>query len=152
MRYQEEEYEEVLHEIIPLMVGHWQEAGVYKDRVSLKPDFDRYSFLASVDKLTVVTAREENKLVGYAIFIRDNPLHYSEDKAAISDSIYVVKEHRVIGVSPTLFPLVDKAEEVLKSKGCNLMFLGAPTELLELFKRAGYESKEITYSKYLGEV
>jgi len=151
IEYQEEHYDEALAGIIPLMVSHWTEAGLYRDKLIFKPDFDRYESLYASDALVVVTARREGEVVGYLIAVLDAPLHYSDDRAAIVDSFYVAQEHRIVGLSSTVSNMLLKAERIVKDRGCNHIVIGAPERLRKLFNKEGYDESEVTYSKYIGD-
>lgn len=151
IEYQEEHYDEALAGIIPLMVSHWTEAGLYRDKLVFKPDFDRYELMYNNNALVIVTARCEEEIVGYLIAVLDAPLHYSKNRAAIVDSFYILEEHRVEGLSSTISKMLLKAESIVKDRGCDHIVIGAPAYLQKLFNKEGYDKSEATYSKYIGD-
>ncbi len=107
---------EELKEVIPL---HYDELCVTKD-FPLMPDYEGYGRLYVAGLLRCITARDENGLVGYAIFIVQPHLHYKSCKTAFEDIYFLIKEHRLGRTGIRLFQF---AEEALRADGVNRIIM-----------------------------
>jgi GNAT superfamily N-acetyltransferase len=149
--YQEESVQDCLEEIKPLIEAHWEEIAIHKDRIKLNPDFDKYLLLDSLGMLHILTARDDEELVGYFIsFIQPN-MHYKDEMFAINDILYIKPEHRKGTVGYRLFK---KAEASLKEIGVSVIIIHAKVknDFKPLMDKLDYERIEYTYSKYIGEL
>jgi len=147
--YQEESAAECLEEIKPLIEMHWEEIAVYKDKIKLNPDFDKYLLLDSIGLLHVLTARDDDKLIGYFIsFIQPN-MHYKESVFATNDILYIDPLYRKGSVGYKLFK---KAEESLKEIGVDVIIVHSKVnnDFKPLMDKLGYERIEYNYSKHVG--
>ena len=75
------EFIEALREILP---EHYDELCVTKD-FPLMPDYEAYGRLHIANMLRCITVREDNALIGYAIFIVQPHLHYKSCTTAFED-------------------------------------------------------------------
>ena len=93
--YQEETYEDVKKEIIPLLVEHWKEIGTLdKDTAKLKPNWTWYKTLSDKGFLYVATVRKDTKLIGYCVCIIAPHIHYTDIMVAENDILFLKKEYR----------------------------------------------------------
>jgi len=148
--YQRERVRNMWNEALPLLREHYKEVGLYNDKVLFDPDVEKYEMLDDMDILYIVTARDEEKLVGYyACFIQPN-LHYKQTLASTADVFYVHPEYRkgFVGIK-----LLKEAEEHMRDLGVDVMTLAFKTysPLDPLLERLGWDYTERFYSKYLGD-
>lgn len=107
LQFAVESYAEVLEDIKPLFVEHYEELALYAGEIPLDPDYGVYESLDKIGALSIYTAREDGVLIGYAIYFVRRHHHYKQSTWAISDIILVRKEHRNAGVATGLFDLVE---------------------------------------------
>ena len=149
--YQEEPLEDCLEEIKPLIEIHWEEIALYKDKIKLNPDFDKYLLLDSLGMLHVLTARDQGTLIGYFIsFVQPN-MHYKESVFAVNDILYIHPEYRK---GSTGYKLFKKAEKSLKEIGVDVIIIHAKVnnDFKPLMDKLEYERIEYNYSKYIGDL
>jgi len=147
--YQEESAQDCLEEIKPLIEMHWEEIAVYKDKIKLNPDFDKYLLLDSMGMLHILTARDDDKLIGYFIsFIQPN-MHYKDSLFATNDILYIDPVYRKGSVGYKLFK---KAEDSLKGIGVDVIIIHSKVnnDFKPLMDKLGYERIEYNYSKHVG--
>jgi len=147
--YQEESAKDCLEEIKPLIEMHWEEIALYKDKIKLDPDFDKYLLLDSMGMLHILTVRDDAKLIGYFIsFIQPN-MHYKESVFATNDILYVDPAYRKGSVGYKLFK---KAEKSLKEIGVDVIVIHSKVnnDFKPLMDKLGYERIEYNYSKHTG--
>lgn len=111
--YQVEEWPDVVEGLKPLLEKSWQELDIFdKERFSLKPGWELYQILYDNKNLHVVTARDNNKLIGYYVSIISFHMHHIDTLVADNDSLYLLKEYRK---GLTGYKLIKFAVEQLKS-------------------------------------
>lgn len=146
--YQEEKLKDVLEEMKPLFENHYKEIALYQDKIKLNPDYDKY--LVMQDSLVVVTAKDEEVIIGYAIYFISHHLHYKDHMYACNDILFLDEKYRGGIVA---LDLTNKAEDVLCDKGVSVITMHmksyAPFETL--MEVQGFEKVEYLYSKYIGE-
>lgn len=135
---------EELTQIIPV---HYDELCVTKD-FPLMPDYEAYGRLYNAGLLRCITARSEEGLVGYAIFIVQPHLHYKTCKTAFEDIYFLKKEHRLGRTGIRLFQF---AEEALRAEGVNRIIMHTKIHLdnSRLFEYLGYKHTDKLYTKIL---
>jgi GNAT superfamily N-acetyltransferase len=135
---------EELKEVIPL---HYDELCVTKD-FPLLPDYEAYGRMHVGGFLRCITARDENGLVGYAIFIVQPHLHYRSCKTAFEDIYFLKKEHRLGRTGIRLFQF---AEEALRADGVNRIIMHTKIHMdnSRLFEYLGYKHTDKLYTKIL---
>lgn len=135
---------EELKEIIP---AHYDELCVTKD-FPLAPDYEAYGRLYVADMLRCITARDDDGLIGYAIFIVQPHLHYKTCKTAFEDIYFLRKEHRLGRTGIRLFQF---AEEALRAEGVNRIIMHTKIHMdnSRLFEYLGYKHTDKLYTKIL---
>lgn len=135
---------EEMREIIPV---HYDELCVTKD-FPLAPDYEAYGRLYNAGMLKCITARDEDGLVGYVIFIVQPHLHYMTCKTAFEDIYYLKKEHRLGRTGIRLFQF---AEEALRADGVNRVIFHTKVHMdnSRLFEYLGYKHTDKLYTKIL---
>lgn len=148
--YSVEKLSECLEEIKPLLEHHYEEVAMYKDKIKLEPDYDKYLSMADDGLLHVVTARDEGKLIGYFVSFLLPHIHYSSTVYAVNDILFIDKEYRNAKVGLGLFSY---AEEQLKAEGASVIVIHMKTSVPfdSLCEGLGYDYAERNYSKYIGD-
>jgi GNAT superfamily N-acetyltransferase len=131
-------------EVAPLAALEWQESGHPSE--DLNVDWDRYYDLEENDLLKFFTARDGEKLVGYAVLLMFEPLTIKGRKSAIYDAVYVTPEYR--GIGRGLFGFV---EDCLSADGVERIVASssAMNPIGAFLERMGYQEIETKYEKAL---
>jgi hypothetical protein len=134
-------------EMDSLFALHWQEIGLYRDKIPLDVDYARYEELDRTDALHIITARCEGHLIGYHCSIISTHPHYKSSKMALVDVYFLLPEYRMTRASIKLFQF---AEESLKARG-DIVKLLCSTKVHQdhsrIFEFLGWQETERTYSK-----
>lgn len=143
---QEEHLTDILEEIKPLLVKHWEELANYKDIRPLDVDYDKYITLNKMGAVRFFTVRHESKLVGYASFYISNNLHYKTWKHAAVDVYYLDPEYRLTGLGLKMF---EEIEAWLKSMDVRSMVVMDKINHSheKFFVKMGYMPIEQNYEK-----
>ncbi len=144
----EEKLEECLPEMKALLQKHWNEVGFGNDRVSLDPDYDRYTELERSNKLQLVVARDNQVMVGYCLDIVDFHLHHRCHQYAVNDILYLIPEHRGGLVAPAMLEVV---QGQLRHKGvsAHIITMMDGYGFKGTADDAGYKPLEQNYGKFL---
>ena len=148
--YNKEKLSDIKEELEPLLREHYKEVAMYKDKVQLAPDWERYEMLDKADILKIVTVRDGKQLVGYYIcFVMPNP-HYSNDMYAVNDIVLIKPEYRNAKVGVGLFQY---AEKWMRSLGVSVMTVHMKTFLPfdKLCEGLGWDYAERLYTKCIKE-
>ena len=69
MKIQQENYWDVLGDIKPLLIKHWEDIALDKDAVKLDPSWEMYDYLANHGNIHVTTVRnDDGVMVGYCVY------------------------------------------------------------------------------------
>ena len=149
-KYSKELVVDCVDEFIPLVVEHWEEIAVNKDKVLLNPDIQKYIDLNEMGILDVYTARDGGKLIGYFVTMKSPHLHYQDHVFAMNDIIYVDPAYRK---STVAYRLVKFAEADLKAQGVSVLMINmkvhAPFD--RFLEGLGFSNTERVYTKFIGE-
>lgn len=150
LSFQVENYFDVIEEGRPLLLRHWDEIALDKDNVPLDPDWGRYESLERGGALSIVTARNNGKLVGYSVMVVQPGLHYRSCLEARMDIFWLAPELRGRMGGVRLFKAV---EAELKRRGVKRIYAGSKLhkDSSRLFVALGYKPIEQWFSKWLGE-
>ena len=148
MEFSEETLCQCLDEAKPLLVDHWENIALNKDTIALDPLWDTYKKLEETGNLKIITARQEEKLVGYAAYVISPSLHYSDQIIADADVFWLDPDYRKGMAGMRLFK---QAEKVLKSYGVTRVLnkVKIHFDVGKVFERMGYDPIERVYSKSL---
>lgn len=140
---------DVLDEIKPLLEKHYEEIAWRKDKIHLDPNYEAYSLLERRNMLFVFTARFAGELVGYAVWMVSQNLHYKSVKAAKNDIFYVEPTRRGAMIGKRLITF---SEAELKKQGCNVISLHIKKShnWQGLAEHLGYEHTELNMQKWIG--
>lgn len=128
-----------------LIYDHWQELGLDTD---LKGDVD-VDTLATLEEsggASVITARDDGRIVGYLLAIHRPHLHYkSSPPVFIVDMYYIAPEYRHgLGVRLLMF-----MQHYAKKIGCIKLYLSCKVhkDHSELFKKLGFKLSDYAFVK-----
>ena len=147
VRYIVEDPATFIEELKQIIPAHYDELCVAKD-FPLEPDWEAYGRIYVAGMLRCVTARTEDELVGYALFIVQPHIHYRTCKTAFEDVYFLKKEYRLGRTGIRLFQF---AEEVLRADGVNrvIMHTKIHVDNSRLFEYLGYKYTDKLYTKIL---
>ena len=132
----------------PLFEEHYEEIARNKQVMKLKPDEETYRKMESARQIFILSARQNDVLIGYSVNFVTNHLHYADLRIAQNDLLFISKEHRGgrIGLK-----LIRETENHATSLGCKLMLWHCKenTTLSGLLPRIKYGVQDIIYSKEL---
>ena len=148
--FQEEALTECLEEMKPLFEEHWDEIDIHKDKIKLNPDYDKYLTLDAIGMLHVLTARDDDKIIGYFISFIQSNMHYKDYTFALNDVLFIHPDYRKGSVGYKLFK---KAEVSLKELGVEVLMIQSKVkhDFKSIMDKLDFERVEYTYSKYIGE-
>lgn len=170
MDYAVETVEQVRPDIGALLQLHYEELCVHKDAMALAPDWPMYQALEDAHKLLAFTARDEGKLVGYAVFFVAPHIHYVETLVANNDIIFLHQDYRNKVNAWTVIrsmlrralripkrsvstgaQLIEYSEQMLKLFGVNKVVWSIKFKLdwSVLLLRRGYAKEDFTVGKIL---
>lgn len=149
--YQEEHLADCLDEMKPLLEAHWEEIALYKDKIKLDPDYDKYLLLDSLGMLHVLTVRSDERLIGYFISFIQPHMHYKESLSAVNDILFIHPSYRKGSIGYKLFK---KAEQSLRELGVEVMSISSKVknDFKPLMDKLEFKRVEYTYSKHIGKV
>jgi GNAT superfamily N-acetyltransferase len=145
----------ILPELIPLFELHWSETGLFRQcasRMPLRPDFAKYQYAEQNGLLLTLTARLEDKLVGYYIAVVQPQLHYSV-VTGVTDIPYVHPSVRHRGIGVKLFL---RAEQEMRTRKVQLWQAGSKLDsnlhpsMDRLLRHLKFEPTDLLYHKWLG--
>jgi hypothetical protein len=139
---------ELVSELIPLLVRHWDEISdpIFREGTNLEPDWAFYTRCSEREELVVYTVRSHGALVGYwFLFLSKHP-HYRSATLATGDIIYIAKDARGIGRN-----FIHWCGEQLRGSGVNYMSCGvnAKHNFSKLLEREGFHLLEYNFVKRL---
>lgn len=132
-------------EILPLLEKHWEEIAHYKD-IPLEPDFEQYKKLDDLKLLRVFTARREDVLIGYCVYMVGYNLHYKSSLQARQDVLFIDKKHRGFGGR-----FIAWCDEQLRKEGVQVVYhhVKEAHDFGSLLVRLGYEPVDKIYARRL---
>jgi len=147
--FQVEKFSKAQPEIADLCVEHYEEIANHKDTIPLDPDWERYRQMEDAGMLSLVTAREEGKLVGYSIFFIAPHMHYKSTLAASNDVVFLKSTHRE---GSTGIRLIKEAERVLQELGVHkvVWHVKPKKNFGVVLQRLGYQEEEQIWGRILG--
>lgn len=138
-------------EIEALIVEHYREIALFKDKVPLVPKWDTYRQIEEAGKIHFCTARDKESggLIGYYISIVDTHLHYGETLHAMLDIYFIKPEYRRGTTGIRLFQFM---EEEMKKLGVQVIYTGVKlsNDISAVWERLGYQPVETKHAKYIG--
>jgi GNAT superfamily N-acetyltransferase len=145
--YQSEDPGDFIESLKGILPEHYDELCVTKD-FPLMPDYEAYGRLHVAKMLRCITVREDNELIGYAIFIVYPHLHYRTCLTAFEDIYFLKKEYRKGRLGLRMFQF---AEQVLKDEGVDRIVMHTKIHMdnSSLFEYLGYKMTDKLYTKII---
>jgi len=142
------EFSDFAPDIGPLLQANWTERHGGSPRYALAPNLDVYCEAEAAGHLFAVCAREDGKLIGYAIVLAFPRPHSKDELVGVLDALYVMPEHRSNGVAAKM---LGATENVLREAGVKTMSAGAndPRIIRWLRMTGGYVYTETILEKVL---
>jgi hypothetical protein len=143
--FQKEKLKDIYEEMYPILMKHWEEISHYLD-IPLEPDKLRYLKQEEDGICHVWTARDESKLIGYAVFMIGQNPHYKSSKQAYQDILYISKENRGFGKS-----FISWCDDRLREMGVQVVrhHIKFSHDWSPVLERMGYTKEDIILSKRL---
>ena len=143
-----EGWSEVLPDLETLFPLHWKEIALNQDFIKQDMDYGAYALAEQQGMLLVITARSEERLIGYLVSFLRSHFHYkSAGVMAMSDIYYVLPEFR----NGTGLKLFREWERVLRSRGIVQAITSCKNhqDHTEFLERLGFEWTDKTFMKVL---
>jgi len=111
-------------------------------------DVETYARLEQLDLLHILTAREQGKLVGFAVMMIGPDLGYRGRKLAVVNLLFLHPDYRKGIVGRKMIEAVEDTMRVLGADRVALATRPQP-DLSPLYERMGYQRLETNYAKVL---
>lgn len=147
---QVERISDLIDEIKPLLERHWQEIGIYQDKMPLDPNYDLYRARDAAGEGIICTLRADGELVGYWIGFIAPGLHYKSTLTLTTDILFVSPEYRGLHGGQLLADCV-KAEA--QRRGVKIMYAGSKNhkEIAWFLERIGMTKIEEHFAMWIGD-
>lgn len=148
MIFAEENYQDVLEELMPLHLAHWMETEGYRHGLEFAPNYERYVYFNSIGFYRLFTARNDaGKLVGnIGMYVTDSM--HTNNKVATEDTLFLLEEARKGFVAARFVAFVEAELKKLAPIEINITIKEA-NRLPKLMMRLGYLKTATQYSKLL---
>jgi GNAT superfamily N-acetyltransferase len=145
-----ESFRATMPELVKLFPSHWEELGIFKDKMPLSPQYHEYLKREHEGSLFLTAVRKDGELVGYYIAQVAPGFHYSATLTAHMDIAYIVPEHRNRGLAVPLFRTTEKE---LRRRGVKIWYSGHkvhnPLGMPRLHELLGFVPADNYYAKWL---
>jgi GNAT superfamily N-acetyltransferase len=129
---------------------HYEELALHKEAIPLGMDFDMYLDMEKMGVVHVLTARADEKLVGYyiALIVKNHPHNKDAGPAATTDMFYMLPSHRRGGAGAKLLVM---AEKMLRDRGVKKATISTKVKFSnrELLEALGWEHTDVVFQKVL---
>jgi hypothetical protein len=149
MKFDIENFSDVIEEAKPLLELHWDELALNKDQFKLDPNYEAYGLLEKANLVRIFTARSNGKLIGYACYFIHRNLHYKSMIQAVSDIFWLAPEARGSRTAVRFFTFIETA---LTLYGVHIMHTTHKTAhpaAGRVLEHLGHALIEAVYSKVL---
>ena len=138
-----------LDDLKPFFPAHWEELGIYRDRMPLAPQYGEYLRLDALGAALLVTLRKDGELVGYFVGFITQGFHYGETLQCKMDICYIQPQHRG-GGGRVLF---DAVRGELSRRGVKLWWVGSKDHhpIEGFYEAMGFTRQETHFTMWLGD-
>jgi ribosomal protein S18 acetylase RimI-like enzyme len=142
-----------LSELQTLFPAHWQELGLFRNRMPLSPNWRVYSALETAGELLTVIARKDGKIIGYYVARICFGLHYASTITGQMDMMWIEKSFRNRGIGVKLFQVV---ETEMKNRKVEIWYSGSKVcgphhkSMDKLLRWMDFEPVDLHYGKWIG--
>lgn len=140
-----EQFSRIFREIAPLTFENWAESGLFPDKVKCDPDWRSYFYYEDLGILHILTARADDKLVGYCVCFVEPHRQAQGTPTGTIDTVWLHKDYRpgAHGVR-----LLKRAFADLEARGVELTLVAAKGEAMgRLLHMLGFTPVETLYGK-----
>lgn len=141
-----EESFSVVKENMSLIEDHWSEVAIDGSGRQLDVDWAAFDALNEIGKLVTIVARENNEVVGYAVFATLPHLHAKGTLVASNDALFLSKKARKGRAG---IVLVKESKRILAEKFGDVMVMWhvkPRVDFSPILLRDGYRKHETIYS------
>ena len=147
--FQRESFAKFIADAGPSLERHWDEIAWTKDLSGVDVSYETYEAVERTGMLRIYTARLDDNLIGYAVYIVKFHPHYKTVKWAVSDVYWIAPEHRGRTLGARMFKWVEK---MLKEEGVKVMHTTGKTahpQAKRLLMKLGHSEIEWGVGKIL---
>lgn len=147
---QEESLTDTLEELKPHFPAHWEELGLFKDKMPLDPQYGVYLEHDAAGQAFLATLRADGALVGYFVGFITPGLHYQQTLTCKMDICFIQPAFRNAGSGFLLFETVKAA---LRKRGVKLWWVGSKNHkpIEAFFQAFGFTQEEAYFAMWLGD-
>lgn len=153
--YAQEDFANYMLDAVPLWTEHFKEVALESmaTKRPFAPDIRRYLALEESGNLAVFTAREDSKLVGYAVFIVNSPMHYKKTIYATNDALYIAPSARKGSVGIKFMKWCEQQLVMVSQNRIQIVQwrTKADHNFGKVLEALGYAQDDIVYTKWVGE-
>lgn len=145
--YKAEQFSNILFDFNNLLTDHMNEVNyIVANGGKFEPDYEQYIKGQKVGFFELITATDDDVLVGYIVFMVCPHIRFKSTITASEDLYYVKPEYRRQGIATQLFA---KMEETLKKRNVEYIFATAKSyeDRSGLLKQSGYVQRENQFVK-----
>jgi hypothetical protein len=150
IRFAVEDYFDVIEDMKPLLAAHYHEIAWYQDKIPFDPDWERYAAMAELGIIHIVTARDDERLIGYFVSLVSPGMHYKQTLYALNDVLWLHPDYRG---GTTAYKMFQYAFVQLKALGVDCISIHMKTDapFEKLCQKLGMQKQEYLYSIYIGD-
>lgn len=140
-----DQFEIIIHDAKDLIKNHFSETEYYSD-IPFELDENIYLRNQINGNLICFSARQNKKIIGYAMFMVSTNLHCKNSRQAYQDNIYIDPEKRGFGMK-----FINWCDEELKKLGVQVVYhcVTQKVNFGPALERHGYELIDFVYGKRL---
>lgn len=149
LKFQCEPVLSVRPEMEPMLIDHYQELTMHKDKIKLAPDWELYDKMEKSNNFYLITARDgdTNELLGYSAWFVKPHIHYKETIVAANDVLFLRKDQRS---GMTGIKLIKYSEQEMRKYAHKITWhvKGEP-DFRPILHRLGYIDEDVIVGKML---
>ena len=145
---QVENWSDCIEEMETIFPLHWKELARFQEQIPMKCDRERYANLEKIGALLLITARVEEKIVGYFVAFLFPHLHYAGAGLwGLTDMYFVLPAFRK-GIGLKLFLAFERE---LRARGVTQAVTSCKIheDHSELLQKLGWTWTDKTFQKHL---
>lgn len=118
--YQKERFKDVMAELPELFVESYEEYEIDKDIIPFEVDLVRLLETEANGVLHLLTARDDEKLIGYVLIYITTTTHHRNTKMAATDSIHI--SNAVVNRGIILRRLIEESKKLARDFGAKKLY------------------------------
>jgi L-amino acid N-acyltransferase YncA len=148
---QVEKFADAADELAGIFPCHWEELGLFRERMPLAPQLSEYARRDQHGELVLVTVRRSGRVVAYYTAHVRPGFHYGTTLTGTMDMMFVVPTERGRGLCG---PLMRKVERELSRRGVQIWYSGwktnKPQGMDRLHALLGFTAADTYQAKWIG--